>query len=70
MSERLYQTVGANIRAIREQRGVSQNQAALDLGLFQSHLWRIEIGENLPSVKTLEKICEYLDVTATDILGF
>lgn len=70
MNERLSQTVGANIRAIREQRGVSQNQAALDIGIAQGQWWHYENGNHLPSVKVLKKICEYLGVTATDILGF
>ena len=66
----LSQTVGKNIRYHRECSGLSQNQAAEDIGIPQFQWWGYESGYHLSSVKTLEKICDCLGVSSAEILGF
>ena len=66
----LAQTIGANIREFRKKRGMSQAYIAEWSDIAQCQVWNYEHGINTPSVKTLEKICGCLGVSATDILGF
>ena len=46
-----------------EKRGISKYRLAQMTGIAQSSLGRIMAKESLPSLPTLEKICEALDVT-------
>ncbi|MEN5146393.1 helix-turn-helix domain-containing protein [Brevundimonas diminuta] len=60
------QIVGANIRRLRKERGLSQEALAGEAGLAMRHLGRIERGEGNPTVAILGKLAEVLDVLPTD----
>jgi transcriptional regulator with XRE-family HTH domain len=54
--------VGANIRRLRKERGLSQEALAGEAGLAMRHLGRIERGEGNPTVAILGKLAEVLKV--------
>ncbi|QIF80347.1 helix-turn-helix domain-containing protein [Brevundimonas sp. 'scallop'] len=58
--------VGANIRRIRKERGLSQEMLAGEAGLAMRHLGRIERGEGNPTVAILGKLAEVLGVHPTE----
>ncbi|HBY43049.1 helix-turn-helix transcriptional regulator [Brevundimonas sp. 3P9-tot-E] len=60
------QIVGANIRRLRKERGLSQEALAGEAGLAMRHLGRIERGEGNPTVAILGKLAEVLGVLPTD----
>ncbi|MEN5053524.1 MULTISPECIES: helix-turn-helix domain-containing protein [Brevundimonas] len=58
--------VGANIRRLRKERGMSQEALAGEAGLAMRHLGRIERGEGNPTVAILGKLAAVLGVHPTD----
>ena len=60
------QIVGANIRRLRKERGLSQETLAGEAGLAMRHLGRIERGEGNPTVAILGKLAEVLGVHPAD----
>lgn len=54
---------------LRTEKGISQKEAAADLGLSQALLSHYEKGIREYSLSFLCKVCEYYDVTADYILG-
>jgi len=57
--------VGANVRRLRKERGLSQETLAGEAGLAMRHLGRIERGEGNPTVAILGKLAEVLGVHPT-----
>ncbi len=58
--------VGANIRRLRKERGLSQETLAGEAGLAMRHLGRIERGEGNPTVAILSKLADVLGVHPAD----
>ena len=54
--------LGSRIRAIREARGISQEQMAMDAGLDRAYYGRIERGEVNVAALNLLKIADTLEV--------
>ncbi len=54
--------VGFNIRRIREERGLSQEELAALAGLHRAYVGQIERGEKNMGLKNLEKIAKALEV--------
>nr|WP_314188015.1 helix-turn-helix transcriptional regulator [uncultured Brevundimonas sp.] len=54
--------VGANIRRLRKERGLSQEALAGEAGLAMRHIGRIERGEGNPTVSMVAKIAVVLQV--------
>ena len=48
--------IGQRVRKIREEKGTTQEQLALDAGLNRAYIGYIERGERNPSTDTLVKI--------------
>ena len=69
MSDELGTTIGATARAAREQLGLTQAQVAELVGLVPLVYSRLERGKMLPSVPTLLRICNALDISADEALG-
>lgn len=57
--------VGANVRRLRKERGLSQEALAGEAGLAMRHLGRIERGEGNPTVKVLATMAAVLEVHPT-----
>lgn len=62
--------VGENIRYNRNQRGLSQEQLAFKSEINASYIGQIERCEKSPTLKTLDKIVNALDITFEDIFTF
>ena len=62
--------VGKRIRRAREERGVTQEQVALESGLNRAYIGYIERGERNPSTETLSKIAKALRVGLDDLFKF
>ena len=52
----------AVLKRHREQKGLSQNQLAKQLGLTQTFVSEIERGRKNPSLEQFFRICEALDI--------
>lgn len=60
---------GTAIRKLREQRGLSQEQLALEAGLDRSYAGGIERGERNPSLANIFKLADALGVAPSQILA-
>lgn len=61
--------VGLNVRRLRLQRGLSQEQAAFESGIAFNYLSGIETGKRNPSVKVLAGIAKALRVHLADFFA-
>ena len=57
------------LSALRKARGVSQRQAASELGISQALLSHYENGAREPGLSFICKVCDYYSVTADYLLG-
>jgi len=55
--------VRKRITQLRMQKGVSEYQMSLDLGMSKGYIQSISSGKALPSLKQLANICEYFEIT-------
>lgn len=62
--------LGTRLKALRLQAGLTQLDLQLSVEVSQTLLSRYEKGRSYPSIPTLEKLCRFYGVTATDLLGF
>lgn len=62
--------LGLRIKEFRENRRYTQDKLAEMVGIDPKHLSRIENGRNYPSLDTLEKILDNLDVSYEEIFNF
>lgn len=60
--------IGQNLRKLRERKGISQEQLALNAGLNRAYIGYIERGERNPSTDTLVKIAKALKISPKDFL--
>ena len=54
--------IGARLRALREQKGLSQGDVENSTGLLRCYISRIENGHTIPSLETLTRFASALDV--------
>src|SRR6266849_260933 len=54
--------IGDRLRALREQKGLSQGDIEKQSGLKRAYISRVEHGHTVPSVETLEKLARALEV--------
>jgi ribosome-binding protein aMBF1 (putative translation factor) len=59
---RIAYEIGAEVRALREQRGWSQTELAKRAGMTQSAMARFEAGGTTPTLPVLERIAEALEM--------
>jgi len=61
--------VGNRIKAIRQAKGVTQDQLAELAGLNRAHLYRLENGKQSMTLRTLKIIADTLSVRVRDLVG-
>lgn len=54
--------IGDRLRALREQKGLSQGQIEKRTGLLRCYISRLENGHTVPSIETVEKLARALDI--------
>jgi transcriptional regulator with XRE-family HTH domain len=57
------------LREIRKARGYTQNKLAMKSGLSRQAIVVIESGQKSPTLNTLAKIANALDVTVSQLIG-
>ena len=60
--------IGAFIRDIRKESGLTQEQLAEALGVSQRSISRWETGKTMPDYSLLPNICEVLGITVAELL--
>ena len=61
--------LGDAIRALRELRGLSQEELAFKAGLHRTYIGSVERGERNLSLRNIVKIATTLNVSAANLLG-
>lgn len=64
----LTSAIGKQIRAQRNERGITLEELSFKSGLNAAHLGQIERGLRNPTIETLEKIAEALNVPFYDLI--
>ena len=54
--------IGERLRALREQKKLSQGDIELRTGLLRCYISRVENGHTVPAVETLEKLARALEI--------
>jgi transcriptional regulator with XRE-family HTH domain len=67
---KIYQQLGQRIRALRQQRGLSQEKLALEAGLHRTYIGDIEAANKRVSLEKLEQIAKALDVSLCELFQF
>lgn len=62
--------LGARIKELRKQAGLSQDQLAEKVGIESKYLSRIEVGKRQPSLETLGNIADCLQVEMKELFDF
>lgn len=65
----LVKAFAGNLKRLRNKARLSQEELALRAGLDRTYISGCERGVRNPSLLSVEKIAEALNVTATDLLG-
>lgn len=63
------ENIGAFIRDIRKEKGLTQEQFAEKLGVSQKSVSRWETGKTMPDYSLLPGICEVLEINVAELLG-
>jgi transcriptional regulator with XRE-family HTH domain len=56
------QRLAANLRRLRSQKGLSQEQFAFDAGIHRTYISDLERGTRNPTITVVEKLAKSLDV--------
>jgi len=54
---------GNVLKALRTERGLSQEEFAMNVGLHRTYISQLERGLKSPSLRTIKKICDELKVS-------
>ena len=65
-----WQEIGGKLRVIRENKNLTQEEAATEAKITTSYYARIERGEEEPRLAVLKAIFKVLKVKSSDILPF
>ena len=64
----LERAFGATLREIRLDKKMSQEVLAFEAELSRTYISLLELGEKSPSLRSLYKLCEVLDVRPSSVL--
>lgn len=65
----LAEAFGQNLRAIRDEKGISQDRLMKISGVHRTQISKFELAETTPELHTLVILCSVLDVTADQLLA-
>ena len=64
----LQQKIGQRIRILRESKGITQQDLAAACNFEKTNMSRIEAGRTNPTISTLYKISQALEITISELL--
>ena len=64
----LHHQLGSNLRALRLERGLSQEQLGQELGIDRTYVGALERGERNPSLRVVQDLADGLGVLAITLL--
>jgi transcriptional regulator with XRE-family HTH domain len=70
MADKLSNHIGKQLQLARQRKNVTQVEVAKHAGTTVNHYAKIERGEVVPSLRTLEKIVKALGMKSSDVLPF
>ena len=59
-----------NLTSFRKKKGYSQEQLAFQIGVSRQAVSKWETGLSQPELSNIEKICEVLEITPNDLMGY
>ncbi|WP_294403969.1 helix-turn-helix domain-containing protein [uncultured Clostridium sp.] len=59
---------GNKIKELRKKRGLTQEELAQECGLSKNGIWNYENNKRIPTVNTLNKIADALDISFSELL--
>ena len=62
----LKQFIAARIYELRSKRNISGRKLGIDLGYSDTFFTQIENGKKLPSIDTIEKLCNHFNITYSE----
>ncbi|WP_412985629.1 helix-turn-helix domain-containing protein [Pontimicrobium sp. IMCC45349] len=68
--KQLQLAIGKRVKSLRESKGIAQQDLAAQCNLEKSNLSRLEAGGTNPTIYTLKRIADNLDVSLCDIVNF
>lgn len=60
--------LGAELRKAREAAGLSQEKLAFKAGVHRTYISMLERGKASPTLETLFRLCDALDLRASDVV--
>nr|WP_321416014.1 helix-turn-helix transcriptional regulator [uncultured Allomuricauda sp.] len=71
LEEKLFiRDFGMNLRALREERNLSQTKLEAIAGLSKNQVWRIENGEVNTTISNLKLLAKALDLNVSQLFDF
>jgi transcriptional regulator with XRE-family HTH domain len=64
----LQQKIGQRIRILRESKGITQQDLAAACNFEKTNMSRIEAGRTNPTISTLYKISQALEITISELV--
>ena len=61
--------LGLRVKEFRKQKKLTQEKLAEIIGVDNGYISKLEVGQNFPSITTLEKIADVLDMDVSTLLG-
>ena len=62
--------IGKELKNLRVEKGLSQEQLALSVGLDRTYISSVELGKRNVTIASLEKILKGLDLTVLDFFEY
>ena len=63
-------TFNTNLARLRKEKGLSQEQLALEIGVSRQSISKWERGSSQPELSNIDKICEVLETTPNELMGY
>ena len=62
--------LGLRVKEFRKQKKLTQEKLAETIGVDNGYISKLEVGQNFPSITTLEKIADVLDVELDELFRY